>query len=86
MADAPFKIYILDVVIWLLSPELSWMLNMETCVKMVEGGPDCCRSVRRVHTGSRACSGRRALVQFAGAKARLKPALSSAARVEGPLP
>jgi DNA primase large subunit len=55
---------------------------------MVEGGPDCCRtSVRRVHKGRRVYSGRQALVQFLKvAKARLKPARSSAAREEGPLP
>ena len=59
---------------------------------MVGDGPDCC------HNGwglagpysRRVCSGRRALVQLVQlgvAKARLKPALSSAIRVliEGPL-
>jgi hypothetical protein len=51
---------------------------------MVEDGSNCCRSVRRVHKGGRVCSGRWALVQFAVAKARLKPALSLAARVEDP--
>jgi hypothetical protein len=60
------------------------MLHIETWLKMVEDGPDCCRSVRRVHTGRRICSGRLALVQFVLAKARRKPALSSAAREEGP--
>ena len=42
-------------------------------------------SGRRVHTGRQVCSGRRALVQLGVAKASLKPALSSATRVEGPL-
>ena len=61
------------------------MLSIETWVElMFEDGPDRCRSVQRGHTGRRVCSGRRALVQFAVAKARLKPALSSAAREEGP--
>ena len=60
------------------------MLNIETWVEMVEDGSNFCRSVRRVHKGRRIYSGRRALVQFAVAKARRKFALSSAARVEDP--
>ena len=53
---------------------------------MVGDGPDCCRSGRPVHKGWRVCSGRRALVQqLRLAKASLRPALSSATRVEGPL-
>ena len=52
---------------------------------MVEDGSNYCRtSVRRAYKGRRVCSGRSALVPFAVAKARLKPALSSAARVEDP--
>ena len=61
------------------------MLIIETWVTMVGDGLDCCRSSRRVHTGRRVCSGRRAVVQLRLAKASLKPALSSATRVEGPL-
>jgi hypothetical protein len=34
---------------------------VEIMVEMVENGYNCCRSVRRVHKGRRACSGRRAL-------------------------
>ena len=61
------------------------MLIIETWVIMVGDGPNCCRSGRPVHKGWRVCSGRRALVQLRLAKAILRPALSSATRVEGPL-
>ena len=61
------------------------MVIIETGVTMVRDGPDCCHSGRRVYKGRRVCSGRRVLVQLGVAKASLKPALSSATRVEGPL-
>ena len=51
---------------------------------MVEDGSDCCRIVQKVHKGRRVNRGRSALVKFAVAKTRLKPALSSAAQVEDP--
>ena len=60
------------------------MLIIETWVTMVGNGPADCRSGRTVHTDRRVCSGTRALVQLGVAKASLKPALSSATRVEGP--
>ena len=61
------------------------MLIIETWVIMVEDGLDCCRSGQPVHKGWWVCSGRRALVQLGLANASLKPALSPATGVEGPL-
>jgi hypothetical protein len=51
------------------------MLNIETWAKKVDDGPDCCRSIRRDDKDRRVCTGRKVLVQFVVAKARLKPAL-----------
>jgi hypothetical protein len=66
---------------WILMTPIQINMNakMEIRVSMVEDGPDCCRSGRRVHIDRLVSSGRWAPVQFGVAKAHLKHALSSAA-------